>query len=65
VERFLGSIDVPSEALEQMGPAVPALEAAAHTLTNDLRLCTRSSLDVLADVASPHWSWTAPAAAMT
>lgn len=53
VGRFLESIGVPSEAQEQMGPALPALEAAAHTLTNDLRMCAQSSLDVVAGVAQP------------
>ena len=53
VERFMTSIGVPAEVLEQMAPVRPALEAVAHTLVYDCELSNATSLELLRSVPTP------------
>lgn len=53
VEVFLGSVGVPPEVVEQMGPAREAIEAVAPTLVYDCLVSNRVSLDTVARVTAP------------
>jgi len=53
VERFMTSIGVPAELLEQMAPVRPALEAVAHTLVYDCELSNATSFELLGSVPTP------------
>jgi pimeloyl-ACP methyl ester carboxylesterase len=53
VERFLTAIGVPSEVVEQMTPALPALEPIAHTLVYDCEISNATTFDLLRSVPTP------------
>jgi hypothetical protein len=53
VDRFLTSIGVPSEVIEQMAPVRPALEAVAHTLVYDCEISNATTFELLRSVQTP------------
>ncbi len=53
VDRFLTSIGVPPEAIAEMEPVRPALEAVAHTLVYDCEVSNATTFELLRSVQAP------------
>jgi pimeloyl-ACP methyl ester carboxylesterase len=53
VDRFLTSIGVPTEVIEEMAAVRPALEAVAHTLVYDCEISEHTTFDLLRTVPTP------------
>jgi pimeloyl-ACP methyl ester carboxylesterase len=53
VERFLTSIGLPAEMIEQMAPVLPALEPIAHTLVYDCEISNATTFELLRSVHTP------------